>query len=437
MILLMLTGTMMLMGFSVVEHDLRVAELVDSVNPDSITAVIAGLSGEVAVTIEGEPDSIPCRFAYSEGAHKAARWLAEQFQARGFTVELEPFEPVASYEDRPLPIGRTEEEMKRIWGEARLLSGSEPFTMWNVVATLAGEDSAQVLLVAHYDATSEMPGIYTPGADDNASGVAGVLEAARIMGTHDWQHTLRFVLFSGEEVGLLGSETYVKDAVEAGDSMIAALNMDMIAYNNDDVPEMDIHCNRMDQASQDMGEELAELMDVYDLNINPEIHIYDAVEASDHYWFWQYDIPAVLFIEDFDDFNPFFHTTNDRLGKLDTAYMAEAVRLSVAWAASEAGLLPEEPGIEERIVDSQNFVSFRLSADVIRHGAWLEIRSPHAITPAIYDASGRQVKVLQTVRSSAEPVRITLDVSELPGGVYWIAVSGKDSFVSERFVLVR
>jgi len=83
--------------------------------------------------------------------------------------------------------------------------------------------------------------------------------------------------------------------------------------DTDDNPEMDIHCNRMDQASQDMGEELAELMDAYDLNINPEIHIYDAVEASDHYWFWQYDIPALLLSEDWDNFSPHLHQTADRL----------------------------------------------------------------------------------------------------------------------------
>ena len=339
MILSMLTGMMMLVGVGLVEYNPRVAELVDSVDPDSITAVIAGLSGEVAVTIEGEPDSIPCRFAYSEGAHKAARWLAEQFQARGFEVELVSFEATASYDDRPLPMARTAEEMQRIRSEVGLLSGSEPFTMYNVVATLPGKDSLQVILCAHYDAiTYDAMWEYTPGADDNASGVATVLETARVLGAHDWQHTLRFVLFSGEEVGLFGSEAYVKDAVERGDVIIGAFNTDMIGWDTDDNPEMDIHCNRMDQASQDMGEELAELMDVYDLNINPEIHIYDAVEASDHYWFWQYDIPAVLFSEDFDDFNPFLHTIEDRLGKLDTAYMTEAVRSSVALGRDQCDL---------------------------------------------------------------------------------------------------
>lgn len=426
-----------IISFGGVEYDPDIHELMGEVNSDTLWANLASLSGEVSVTIEGEPDSLPCRFALSEGSDRAALWLAEQFQARGFEVELVPFLPSWFSETRPLPLGvENAEALEAIYINAQSSIG--PDTMYNVVATLPGKDSLQVILCAHYDAfTFDAMWTYTPGADDNASGVMVVLEAARIMGTHNWQHTLRFVLFSGEELGLWGSEAYVKDAVEAGDSMIAALNMDMIAYNNDDVPDMDIHCNPYDAASQDMGQMLIELIDIYELDIVPDQHIFDATDRSDHYWFWQYNIPAALLIEDFDDFNPFFHTTNDRLSKLDTAYMAEAVRLALGWAASEAGLLPEEPGIEERIVDSQNLVSFRLSADVIRYGAWLEIRSPHAITPAIYDAAGRRVKTLETIQGSSGSVRIPIEVSDLPRGVYWITVSGKDSFVSERFVLVR
>ncbi|MQY70692.1 M20/M25/M40 family metallo-hydrolase, partial [bacterium] len=309
-------------------------------------------------------------------------------------------------------------------------------TMYNVVATLPGKDSLQVILCAHYDAITSTMWTYTPGADDNASGVMGVLEAARIMGTHNWQHTLRFVLFSGEELGLWGSEAYVKDAVEAGDSMIAALNMDMIAYNSDVLPHMDIHCNPSDAASQDMGQMLIELIDIYELDIVPDQHIFDATDRSDHYWFWQYDIPAALLIEDFDDFNPFFHTTNDRLSKLDTAYMAEAVRLALGWAASEAGLV-EEPGIRDQALEQPELVSLRLSSAVVHNHLWLEISSPHSLTPVIYDASGQRVKTLETIQGSSGSVRIPIEVSDLPRGVYWITVSAKDSFVSERFVLVR
>lgn len=431
MILSMLTGMMMLAGFSVVEYDPRVAELVDSVNPDSITAVIAGLSGEVAVTIEGEPDSIPCRFALSEGSDRAALWLAEHFESRGFEVELVPFLPSWLSETRPLPLGvENAEALEAIYINAQSSIGSD--TMYNVVATLPGKDSLQVILCAHYDAITSTMWTYTPGADDNASGVATVLEAARVLGARDWQHTLRFVLFSGEELSLFGSEAYVKEAVERGDVIIGAFNTDMIGWDTDDNPEMDIHCNRMDQASQDMGEELAELMDVYDLNINPEIHIYDAVEASDHYWFWQYDIPAVLFSEDFDDFNPHLHQTTDRLGAINKPFMTEGIKAAVSWAATNA--IFESVDVVERPVRPKEPVLIRLSSDIINRSGWLQVRSPHPVRPVVYDASGRLVKTLSLVTGSK---RVPLDVSDLPAGVYWISVPGSQGTVSERFILTR
>lgn len=425
-----------IISFGSVEYDPDIHELMGEVNSDTLSATLASLSGEIPVTIEGEPDSIPCRFALSEGSDRAALWLAEQFESRGFEVELVPFLPSWFSETRPLPLGvENAEALEAIYINAQSSIGSD--TMYNVVATLPGKDSLQVILCAHYDAfTFDAMWTYTPGADDNASGVATVLETARVLGAHDWQHTLRFVLFSGEELGLWGSEAYVKDAVEAGDNMIAALNMDMIAYNNDDVPDMDIHCNPYDAASQDMGQMLIELIDIYELDIVPDQHIFDATDRSDHYWFWQYNIPAALLIEDFDDFNPFFHTTNDRLSKLDTAYMAEAVRLALGWAASEAGLV-EEPGIRDQALEQPELVSLRLSSAVVHNHLWLEISSPHSLTPVIYDASGQRVKTLETIQGSSGSVRIPIEVSDLPRGVYWITVSGKDSFVSERFVLVR
>jgi hypothetical protein len=419
-----------------VEYSPRVAELVESVNPDSIIAVIEGLSGEVAVTIAGEPDSIPCRFALSEGSDRAALWLAEHLEARGFAVELVPFFPHWLSETRPLPLGvESAEELQAIFNEARSSIG--PDTMWNVVATLPGEDSAQVILCAHYDAfTLDDMWEYTPGADDNASGVATVLETARVLGVHDWQHTLRFVLFSGEEIGLFGSEAYVKDAVDRGDVILGAFNIDMIGWDTDDNPEMDIHCDPTNQASQDMGEELAELMDVYDLNINPEIHIYDALEASDHYWFWQYDIPALLLSEDWDNRNPLIHRTTDRLWAINKPFVTEGVKAAVSWAATEA-VWQGSGYVQERTIHTEEGVSLRLSSDVIFHSGWLEVLSPHAVKPVIYDASGRQVKVLETLEPSREPVRVALDVSELPGGVYWVGVQSSKGLVAERFVLLR
>ncbi|MGQ0719936.1 MAG: M20/M25/M40 family metallo-hydrolase [Candidatus Eiseniibacteriota bacterium] len=67
------------------------------------------------------------------------------------------------------------------------------------------------------------------GADDDASGVACLLEAARVMSTRSWPHTLRFIAFTGEEQGLFGSGAYARDAFFAGEAIAAMLNNDTMA----------------------------------------------------------------------------------------------------------------------------------------------------------------------------------------------------------------
>ena len=80
-----------------------------------------------------------------------------------------------------------------------------------------------------------------PGADDNASGTAAVLEAARVLSQYRFKHTLRFVTFAAEEQGLIGSYYYVAEARSAGTPIGGAINLDMIAWDSDDDDAMDIH----------------------------------------------------------------------------------------------------------------------------------------------------------------------------------------------------
>ena len=115
-------------------------------------------------------------------------------------------------------------------------------TVSNVVATLKGSDPAlrhEVVVVgAHYDHlgrgefSSLMPdrrGDIHNGADDNASGTAGLLELARTFGAQPRaRRTLALVAFTGEEAGLVGSNEYLKRAVISGDDTLAMLNLDMV-----------------------------------------------------------------------------------------------------------------------------------------------------------------------------------------------------------------
>ena len=116
------------------------------------------------------------------------------------------------------------------WFETRSRGGSEPIRTANVIATLTGTENPELIYVlsSHYDSSAR-----GPGADDNSSGVAILLEAARVLADHPMPATIVFAAFTGEEAGLLGSREYVRRAVERGDKMVGALNNDMIGWSND------------------------------------------------------------------------------------------------------------------------------------------------------------------------------------------------------------
>ena len=118
-------------------------------------------------------------------------------------------------------------------------------TVNNVLAYLPGETDEYVILGAHYDhlgrgnfdslAPSQIGQIH-PGADDNASGTAGVLELARRLAPMKGKlrRGILFASFAGEELGLLGSAEWVKDPTRPLDKAVAMLNMDMIGRIKDD-----------------------------------------------------------------------------------------------------------------------------------------------------------------------------------------------------------
>jgi hypothetical protein len=118
-------------------------------------------------------------------------------------------------------------------------------TVNNVLAYLPGKTDEYVIIGAHYDhlgrgnfdslAPSQIGQIH-PGADDNASGTAGVLELARLLAPQKGQlrRGILFMSFAGEELGLLGSAEWVKNPTRPLDKAVAMLNMDMIGRIKDD-----------------------------------------------------------------------------------------------------------------------------------------------------------------------------------------------------------
>jgi len=100
----------------------------------------------------------------------------------------------------------------------------------NVLATLRGTENPELVYIvsSHFDSHAS-----GPGADDNTSGTAALLEAARVMAKHPQPATIIFASFTGEESGLLGSREWVRQAEASGVKLVGALNNDMLGWAND------------------------------------------------------------------------------------------------------------------------------------------------------------------------------------------------------------
>lgn len=207
----------------------------------------------------------------------------------------------------------------------------EPTKLVNVVATIQGSinSEVEVLLSGHYDDISEDSYNWAPGADDNASGTVSLLAAAEILKDYELTNTVKFVAFSGEEQGLQGSAAYADEAYNRGDQIAGVLNFDMIAWdgNGDDVIEL--HCGLLSE-NQALADLLIGVISDYGLNLVVQKITTDATDRSDCTSFWDYNYPAVLAIEDFDDFNAYYHLTGDRVSEFDTAYYVDFTKAAVA-----------------------------------------------------------------------------------------------------------
>jgi hypothetical protein len=210
----------------------------------------------------------------------------------------------------------------------------------NVEATLNGTDESSdeiYIICAHYDTVSA-----GPGADDDTSGTAAVLMAASIMSQYQFNHTIKFVTFSGEEEGLLGSAVYAADAASQGWNIIGVLNCDMISYavTTNDGNNLIVFENTA-----------SEWLYTYTLNINTEYNDYIHLTLHHGGWTWGSDHNSfedegytALFYFEYTE-TPYYHTAQDTMEHINATYAVKNIRLVLATLGelAEAGLLSNPP----------------------------------------------------------------------------------------------
>jgi hypothetical protein len=258
-------------------------------------------------------------------ADSAADYIANTMRRYGLEVESIPFE---SPGPRYVPV-----DAASSWSVSRNICGTLNGT---------GPTNAECIIVAHYDSANSS----VPGANDNASGVAAVLEAARICSRYKFEYTIRFLAVGAEEEGLIGSYHYAHHAKAKGRNIVVAVNGDMLGY-----PIVgDI--NRMYLS---VGIKCPALMDSalaynrrYNLNFLVDGQI-GGDGGSDHESFIEAGFPAVdisegTAFEIWDRMDPYYHSPFDTSDKLNAELLRHCAQLMMAITTEMAKPLPSLAG---------------------------------------------------------------------------------------------
>jgi hypothetical protein len=211
-------------------------------------------------------------------------------------------------------------------------------TGFNVIGVKKGTMRPQeyYLVGAHYDSTSSNPCQLAPGANDNASGMAGVMELARVFASLKTEASLIFAAFSGEETNLGGSKKYVQSIVTSGiaGKIKGFVVLDMISYTKSNYGVLIEGSNAKTQ-QRTMLRKLAEIGQIY---TNLGIETTTDYGDSDHEPFLDKGMPGGLLIEaDWANYR-YYHTVKDLVTYQNIPYGLEVVKLGAALLA-QAGMV--------------------------------------------------------------------------------------------------
>ncbi len=299
------------------------------------------------------------------------------------------------------------------------------------------------IICAHYDSRSSTPMVRAPGADDNGSGTAAVLEAARVLADYDFKYSIKFVLFPAEEQGLIGSRVFANAALVNGDQILGVINLDMIGYDGNNDGSMEIHAGTMG-ASQAIANFVNANITNWGLPLIPELLTSYSSISSDHSSFWNAGYPAILIIEDFSDFTPDYHKTSDLLSTLRPDYFLANAQLAIGSLAllAEIDSLSSSISADDQI--PKDFILYNPYPNPFNPTVHIEyfLPSSEKVAVEIYNLSGQSIKELVNQREDLGPHRTIWDGTTSLGefaasGIYFVRLQSLSRVQTKKIILIR
>lgn len=374
----------------VTEENPQIRALMDSVSIDSIKANIERLS------------SFHTRRYDSRFIWDVQDWLIARYQ------EMDGIDTVMLH-DFPVP-------------------NFEAWTADNILAVQWGAKTPQEFVIcgAHYDswnADGDDPDtIRSPGADDNASGVAGILETARLLSKCTFDRTIIYANWCAEEIGLVGSAAYAADCAAQNMDIVAYFNLDMTGYLEEG---SDIHVHLM-YTTQDS------LLGKYAVNLShayfPDMPIRQnwlAWGDSDYSSFNRNGYAAIHPFEDVHASSPFIHTRNDVLG-LSVNNLEQSKRFTefnLGMVATMAGISGHSVAEQEKIRATMYPNPAKDLVSILAEDGMQQV--------TVCNLLGQQVLARKLNGGNS----CTLNTSNLVSGIYVVKILTGKGIVAKRLVI--
>jgi hypothetical protein len=335
----------------------------------------------------------------------------------------------------------------------------------NIIGKLKGKSAAPDVYIidGHYDSVST-----SPGADDNATAVAGVLEAVRVLSNYNFEHSIKFIGFDLEEFNLVGSVSYVSNSIQNQEPLKGVINMEMIGYY-DDTPFSQSFptifqnafpdANVLLQADSFRGNFILNagttvftaLQDSFysaAQSYVPELKVINLIATnfvdlpnqallrSDHASFWFGGRSAIMLTDGAEFRNPNYHTANDVKENLNLNFMTNVVKASIATIAKLAKVRNCTSATVD-IISSRNELNcnFKTFPNPVSSELKLNISECglENIEVEIYDLRG--VLILEKNNQQVSGNFVTINLQELKAGIYFLKLKDGNRFFSQKIIV--
>jgi len=318
---------------TVTEVNPTIREMLDQVNMDSLEATVQHLQ------------DYGHRLWNSDNAFAASDWIASRMQALGLEVEQQPF-----YANTWLGSGEA----------APNVIGIQRGTLYPDTYVVCGSHFDSFSWEAYY-------GGQAPGADDNATGVASVLESARIMTQYEFEYSIIYCAYGCEEMGLYGSEAYASRCQQENMDIIGYFNNDMNGYLYGDQIHIDcIYPNYVEP----IGTYYMNVGEVYYPEL-PIRHVNFNEGDSDHTSFNNHGYMGIYPFEDYQHYSPYIHTVNDLIGMSVNSFEMgqQYCQMNIACLAEIANPTGETP-----VIQCNPVTNFVIEYPIFKDMSWLSLQ---------------------------------------------------------------